>query len=157
SAARKSAGVVFATLLRNLFRSSGVDSQSLSLSLHTALDVYHYPVDIVTNRNRVESVPSNLSQNDSLFSCMTTTKDRLARIFADKILLERYYKHTVKLGVIALHDVQRKGSTDVTWTFLPNVFLLNWAHLAELTGLFYLDVPGPARAAPFRGKVRPLH
>ena len=157
SAARKSTGVVFATLLRNVFRAAGVDSRSLSLSLQTDLDVYHYPIDIVANRNRIETTPTALSENDSIFSCMTTTKERLAKVFADKILLERYFGHPVKLGVIALHDVQRKGTTDTTWTFLPNVFLLNWAYLAELTGIFYLDIPGPARATPFRGKVRPLH
>jgi hypothetical protein len=143
--------------MRALLRASGTDTQALSFAMSTDAGVYHYQVDAAANRNRVESSPTSLSSADLLISCMTTTKDRLTRIFADKLLLERYYKKDVKLAVIALHDVQRKGAQGVTWTFLPKPFLLNWTHLAPLQGLYYLDVPEPALAPAFTGRVRPVH
>jgi hypothetical protein len=143
--------------MRALLRAGGTDTQALSFAMGTDAGVYHYQVDGVANRNHIESSPSSISSADLLISCMTTTKDRLTRIFADKLLLERYYGGPVKLAVIALHDVQRKGAQGVTWTFLPKPFLLNWAHLAPLQGLYYLDVPQPALAPAFQGRIRPVH
>ena len=153
-AARKSYGVVFATMIRNVLRAGGIDTQALTLALSTGANC---PIDIVANRQRVRSTKNSLAEEDFVASCMTTTKDRLARTFADKLLLERYYKHPIRLAIIALHDVQRKGTQDVTSTFLPNVFLLNWNHLAHLEGLYYLDVPATATGELFHGKVRPFH
>jgi hypothetical protein len=157
NAGRRSTGVIFSALMRALLRAGGTDTQALSFAMGTDAGVYHYQVDGVANRNHIESSPSSISSADLLISCMTTTKDRLTRIFADKLLLERYYGGPVKLAVIALHDVQRKGAQGVTWTFLPKPFLLNWAHLAPLQGLYYLDVPQPALAPAFQGRIRPVH
>jgi len=157
NAGRRSTGIIFSALMRALLRASGTDTQAMSLAMGTDAGVYHYQVDAVANRDRIESSPSAISSADLLICCMTTTKDRLTRIFADKLLLERHYGKPVKLAVIALHDVQRKGAQGVTWTFLPKPFLLNWTHLAPLQGLYYLDVPEPALATPFQGRVRPVH
>lgn len=157
NSARRSTGVLFSALMRALLRAAGTDTQALSFAMNTDAGVYHYQVDVTANRNHVESSPSVISSTDVLICCMTTTKDRLTRIFADKLLLERYYGKPVKLAVIALHDVQRKGARGVKWTFLPKPFLLNWTHLAPLQGLYYLDLPEPALAASFRGRVRPVH
>lgn len=156
-AARKSMGTIFATLIRNVLTAAGVDNKALSVNLSTEEWSYRYPLDVVANRAKVESTTESLSANDLLISCMTTTKDRLARTFADKILLERYFDHPVRLAVVALHDVQRKGTTDVTWTFLPNVFLLNWTYLAHLEALYYLDVPATAMGGAFADKIHPVH
>lgn len=156
-AARKSTGEVFAELIRCVLRTAGVDTQALSLSLSGDGFSYHYPVDIIANRSRVTSTPAHLAESDFVAACMNTTKDRLARVFADKILLERYFGHPVRMAVIALHDVQRKGADSVTPTFLQNVFLLNWTYLAQLEGLYYLDVPPKAAGAAFQDKVRPFH
>lgn len=157
NASRRTTGVIFSALMRSLFRTAGTDTQASSLAMNTDAGIFHYQVDIVANRNRVESTPSSPSSRDLLMFCMTTTKDRLTRIFADKLLLERYYQRPIKLAVVALHDVQRKGDQKVHWTFLPRPFLLNWTHLTPLQGLYYLDLPEPALAPSFRGRIRPVH
>jgi len=157
NANRRSAGDVFTKLIKNLFHAAGVDCQSLTFSLATKGERYNYPVDIVANKIKIESARNNLSPNDSLFCCMTTTKDRLSKAFAEKLLLDSYFNRPTRLGVIALHDVQRVKESGVSWTFSPNLFLLQWERLTPLSGLYYLDIPKTATGPMYHGKVLPLH
>ncbi len=76
----------------------------------------------------------------------------MPKIFIDKILMEKFVGHPVRIVGISLNDVQRKeekGEIKTSYTFVPNLFMVYTKFLAELEGYYYLDVPKKAKEAPF--------
>ena len=76
----------------------------------------------------------------------------MPKIFIDKILMERFVGHPVRIVGISLNDVQRKedkGKIKISYTFVSNLFMVYTRFLAQLEGYYYLDIPKKALVAPF--------
>jgi hypothetical protein len=107
---------------------------------------------IISPFENVKSNPKHIDPNEIVVSLKTTTKDRMPKIFIDKILLERFLGHSVRMVGISQNDIQRKeekGSIKISYTFVSNLFMVYTKFLAELEGYYYLDPPRRALQPPF--------
>ena len=57
---------------------------------------------------------------------------------------------------ISLNDVQRKGEDKISYTFVPNLFMVYSNILSELEGYYYIDLPPKAIEAPFNKYIFPF-
>lgn len=83
----------------------------------------------------------------------------MPKIFIDKILMERFVGHSVRIVGISLNDVQRKedkGDTKISYTFVSNLFMVYTRFLTRLEGYYYLDLPKKALIAPFNQHIFPF-
>ena len=76
-------------------------------------------------------------------------KDRMGKMFIDKILLERFVKHDQKVIGIFLNDVQRKEEDNISFTLVSGLFMVYSNFLTELEGVYYLDPPPNAKKEPY--------
>ena len=58
----------------------------------------------------VQSNSQDINPKEIVISLKTTTKDRMPKIFIDKILMEKFVGHPIKIVGISLNDIQRKGN-----------------------------------------------
>ena len=73
----------------------------------------------------------------------------MPKIFIDKILLERFLEHPVKVVGISQNDIQRKGNDKISATFVSNLFMVYTRFLVQLEGYYYLDRPLRSFEEPF--------
>ncbi len=104
---------------------------------------------VVSPYNKVRSNSQNIDQIELIISLKTTTKDRMPKIFIDKILLENFLKHPVRVVGISQNDIQRKGEDKTSYTFVSNLFMVYTKFLIQLEGYYYLDIPARALESPF--------
>jgi len=74
-------------------------------------------------------------------SVKTSSKDRMGKIFIDKLLMERFVQHPVKVIGIFLNDVQRKADTGISYTFVSGLFMVYSEFLVRLDGAYWVDRP----------------
>ena len=114
---------------------------------------------IISPFESVRSDASNINPNEIVVSLKTTTKDRMPKIFIDKVLMERFVGHPVRVVGISQNDIQRKGDTDdikISYTFVSNLFMVYTRFLAQLEGYYYLDLPAKALQPPFNQYIFPF-
>ena len=107
----------------------------------------------------VKSDSQNIDPNEIVISLKTTTKDRMPKIFIDKILMERFLGHSVRVVGISQNDVQRKedkGEIKIGYTFVSNLFMVYTKFLAELEGYYYIDIPQKAKDKSFNRHIFPF-
>ena len=80
-----------------------------------------------------------------LGSVKTSSKDRLGKIFMDKLLYCRLTETDIPHVAIFLNDVQRKNARlenkyGISSTFLPGHFKAFSMKLNPLDGVYYLDI-----------------
>ena len=83
----------------------------------------------------------------------------MPKIFIDKVLMERFVEHPVKVLGISQNDIQRKegdSETKISYTFVPNLFMVYTRFLAQLEGYYYLDLPSKAFEKPFNRYIFPF-
>jgi len=83
----------------------------------------------------------------------------MSKIFIDKILMERFLDHPIRMVGISQNDIQRKedkGEIKVSYTFVSNLFMVYTKFLAELEGYYYLDIPKRALEPPFNKHIFPF-
>jgi len=79
---------------------------------------------ILSPFNKVRSSSKHLDYNEVVVSIKTTSKDRMGKMFIDKILLERFVNHKQKVSGIFLNDVQRKESDNISFTLVTGLFMV---------------------------------
>jgi len=89
----------------------------------------------------VMSSQENIAENEIVVSLKTSSKDRMGKIFLDKMLMERFSKHPVKVIGIFHNDVQRKGENEIAYTFVSGLFMVYTKFLCSLAGVYFLDPP----------------
>lgn len=158
---RKLTGEKFEELMSYVVAASGIANRKLSVSIPYNGNTYRCQVDAVVSAGQeIKSNEASLDPDELILSCKTTSKDRMSKIFTDRLLLENFSKHSVKVAALFLHDVQRNDRTyppKVSVTFVPGVFLVYWKFLTHLEGIFYLDPPPHVSQEAYRGKVFPFH
>ncbi len=150
--AKKMNGDLFEHLVRLLFQESGVDCRADSIAVPVPdesggeLFRMNYQHDIV-----VRGADGDIRL---LGSVKTSSKDRIDKIFVDKMLFSRLTGRDTPYIAVFLNDVQRAKSTapgryQVNSTFLTGHFKAYTIRLAPLDGVFYCDLRPAMRTDPF--------
>lgn len=140
NSARKHVGNRFEELIRTLLHEMNISMKKVVLSIPYDTDegqkFYRCETDVIISPHQeVKSDSQNIEPDEIVMTLKTTTKDRMPKIFIDKLLMERFIGHKIKIVGISLNDVQRKedkGATKVSYTFVSNLFMVYTNFLAEL-------------------------
>ena len=161
NSARKHVGNRFEELIRILLKAIKIPTKKVVLAIPYETDegqkYYRCETDVIISPySKVRSDTKSIDPHEIVISLKTTTKDRMPKIFIDKILMERFLDHEVRMVGISLNDIQRKeekGKIKTSYTFVSNLFMVYTKFLAELEGYYYLDIPKRALEAPFTNHV----
>jgi len=164
NSARKHVGNRFEELIRTLFNDLGISLKKVVLRIPYETDegekYYRCETDVIISPfEKVRSDPKTIHPDEIVVSLKTTTKDRMPKIFIDKVLMERFVGHPVKVVGISQNDIQRKEGdveTKISYTFVPNLFMVYTKFLAQLEGYYYLDPPSKALEKPFNQYIFPF-
>ena len=161
NSARKHVGNRFEELIKVLFTEIGIANKKTVLQIPYKTDegtkVYKCENDLILSPFKsVKSTSKSLDKNEIVVSIKTTSKDRMGKMFIDKILLERFVKHEQKVIGIFLNDVQRKEDDGISFTLVSGLFMVYSNFLTELEGVYYLDPPPNASKEPFNRYMKPF-
>ncbi|HAB52493.1 MAG: hypothetical protein A2315_00335 [Ignavibacteria bacterium RIFOXYB2_FULL_35_12] len=164
NSARKHVGNRFEELIRTLFDELGISLKKVVLRIPYETDegekYYRCETDVIISPfKKVRSDSKTIHPDEIVVSLKTTTKDRMPKIFIDKVLMERFVEHPVKVLGISQNDIQRKegdSETKISYTFVPNLFMVYTRFLAQLEGYYYLDLPSKAFEKPFNRYIFPF-
>lgn len=153
NSARKHVGNRFEELIKSIFTEIGVVNKKLVLQIPYETDegvkTYKCENDLILSpHEKVQSTANSLDEFEIVVSVKTTSKDRLGKMFIDKILLERFVNHPQKVIGIFLNDVQRKEDNNISFTLVSGLFMVYTKFLTKLDGIYYLDPPPNASKKP---------
>lgn len=158
NSSRKLVGNRFEELLRLIFVELGfaVKRNNLRIPYTTEEGEKYYRCEtdmIISSKEKVESDSTNISPDELVVSLKTTTKDRMGKIFIDKLLMEKFIRHPIKVIGISLNDIQRKSTDKISNTFVSNLFMVYSDFLTELEGYYYIDLPHVAESSPYNERI----
>ena len=110
---------------------------------------------ILSPFKKVKSTSTDLDENEIIVSIKTTSKDRMGKIFIDKLLLEKFVGHPQKVIGVFL-NVQRKESNNISYTLVSGLFMVYSKFLTKLDGVYYLDLPPKAEKSPYNKLIKPF-
>ena len=159
NSARKHVGNRFEELIRVIFTEISVSNKRTVLQIPYEADegqkIYKCENDLIISPFvNVESTNKHLDENEIVVSIKTTSKDRMGKMFIDKILLERFVKHPQKVIGIFLNDVQRKEDNNISFTLVSGLFMVYTKFLTTLEGIYYLDPPPNALKLPYSNHMK---
>lgn len=160
NSSRKHVGNRFEDLVKNILAEINVPAKKIVLNIpyNTDEGVKYYRCEtdlIISPFADVQSNSQDINAKEIVISLKTTTKDRMPKIFIDKILMERFVGHSIKIIGISLNDIQRKENK-TSYTFVSNLFMVYTRFLTKLDGYYYLDIPLKARGKPFNQHIFPF-
>lgn len=158
---RKHVGNRFEELIKIVFTEIGIANNKIVLKIPYMTEegekTYNCENDMILSPfNKVRSSSKHLDYNEVVVSIKTTSKDRMGKMFIDKILLERFVNHKQKVIGIFLNDVQRKESDNISFTLVTGLFMVYSSFLTELEGIYYLDPPPNAGKEPYNKYIKPF-
>lgn len=161
NSARKHVGNRFEELIRTLLSSVNISLKKIVINIPYQTEegekYYKCETDVVVSPfSEVRSNSQNIDPKELIISLKTTTKDRMPKIFIDKILLENFLQHPVRVVGISQNDIQRKGDDKISYTFVSNLFMVYTRFLVQLEGYYYLDRPSRAYESPFNQYIFPF-
>jgi len=147
--------------LKTIFTEIGISNKRLVLQIPYETDegekTYKCENDLILSPyEQVKSDTSSIDPKEIVVSIKTTSKDRMGKMFIDKILLERFVGHPQKVIGIFLNDVQRKESNNISFTLVSGLFMVYTKFLTELNGIYYLDPPPNANKKPYSNYMKPF-
>ncbi len=159
NSARKHVGNRFEELIKAIFTDIGVVNKKLVLQIPYETDegpkTYKCENDLILSpHEKVKSTGTSLDEFEIVVSVKTTSKDRLGKMFIDKILLERFVAHPQKVIGIFLNDVQRKDDNNISFTLVSGLFMVYTKFLTKLDGIYYLDPPPNAFKKPYSNHMK---
>lgn len=154
NSARKHVGNRFEELIKVIFTEIGIANKKTVLQIPYQTDegekTYKCENDLILSPYpKVKSSGKHLDEKEIVVSAKTTSKDRMGKMFIDKILLERFVQHDQKVIGIFLNDVQRKEDNNIGFTLVSGLFMVYSKFLTELEGIYYLDPPPNAFKEPY--------
>ena len=154
NSARKHVGNRFEELIKAIFTYIGISNKKIVLQIpyqsEDGQKTYKCENDlIISPYSEVRSSSKTIDKDEVVVSIKTTSKDRMGKMFIDKILLERFVGHKQKVIGIFLNDVQRKEEDNISYTLVAGLFMVYSQFLTELEGVYYLDPPPNAKKEPF--------
>lgn len=161
NSARKHVGNRFEELITAVFTEMGIANKKTILKIPYETDegskLYKCENDLILSPYKsVKSTSDTLDKKEIVVSIKTTSKDRMGKIFIDKMLLERFVGHNQKVIGIFLNDVQRKETNNISYTLVSGLFMVYSKFLTELEGIYYLDPPPNAYKQPYKKHMKPV-
>lgn len=156
NANRKHVGNRFEELISLLVSQIGVNNEKIVLKIPYENDrIYSCETDFVFSpHKKVQSNNSTIDENEIVVSLKTSSKDRMGKIFIDKILMSRFVGRDVKVIGIFLNDIQRKEQEKVSYTFVAGLFMVYTKFLTELDGVYFVDPPPNASKEPYSQHIK---
>lgn len=161
NSARKHVGNRFEELIRLIIEKIGVSNKKIVLNIPYNTDEgiksYKCETDLVFSPyNKVKSGTKKIDQREVVVSLKTTSKDRMGKIFIDKLLMQKFCKQEVKVIGVFLNDVQRKEDNNISFTLLSGLFMVYTEFLTKLEGVYFLDLPPKAIEPPYSNHIFPF-
>lgn len=159
NSARKHVGNRWEELVKSIFTEIGIANKKVVLQIPyetgEGTKIYQCENDLILSpKAEVQSSSSTLDKNEVVVSVKTTSKDRMGKMFIDKLLLERFVGHDQKVIGIFLNDIQRKENSGVSYTLVSGLFMVYSKFLVELQGIYYVDPPPQATREPFNKYIK---
>ncbi|MEX0720490.1 MAG: hypothetical protein WD059_07465 [Balneolaceae bacterium] len=154
NSARKHLGNRLEELMRCVFNAIGVTNKRIVLKIPYEHEgktrTYKCENDLILSPyKKVKSSSTNIDEKEIVVSAKTSSKDRMGKIFIDKILLQEFVGHDLKVIGIFLNDVQRKKTDNISYTLVSGLFMVYTKFLTPLEGVYYLDSPPQAKKEPY--------
>jgi hypothetical protein len=159
NSARKHVGNRFEELIKVIFTEIGISNKKIVLQIpyetESGTKTYKCENDlIISPYDNVRSSSNSLDKNEIVVSVKTTSKDRMGKMFIDKMLIERFVNHPQKVIGIFLNDVQRKETNNISFTLVSGLFMVYSKFLTKLEGIYYLDPPPVASKKPYSDHIK---
>ncbi len=161
NSARKHVGNRFEELIRLVLSQVGISNDNIVFKIpypsENGEKLYSCETDIVVSPHSVvKSNTKAINKDEFIVSLKTTSKDRMGKIFLDKLLMEKFAKHPVKVVGIFLNDVQRQKTDKISYTLVSGLFMVYTKFLTELDGVYYVAPPPITKKAPFNQHIAPF-
>lgn len=161
NSARKHVGNRFEELVRIIVSQIGINNDNIVFKIpYPSSDgekLYSCETDIIVSpHNSIKSNTKSINKDEFIVSLKTTSKDRMGKIFLDKLLMQKFAKHPVKVVGIFLNDVQRKEAEKISYTFVSGLFMVYTKFLTQLEGVYFVDPPPITRKVPFNQHIAPF-
>lgn len=150
NSSRKHVGNRFEELVRLIVTEIGIANKKVVLKIpYEENNVYSCETDLVFSPfENVRSNSSTIDTSEVIVSLKTTSKDRMGKIFIDKMLMQKFVNHPVKVVGIFLNDIQRKEEKGTSFTFVAGLFMVYTKFLTSLEGIYFVDPPGNGLKSP---------
>jgi len=153
NSARKHVGNRFEELIRNVVSQTGISNDKVVLKIPYPSEegekMYSCETDIILSpHKKVKSNTKTINEDEIVVSLKTTSKDRMGKIFLDKLLMQKFDEHPVKVVGIFLNDVQRKETNKISYTFVSGLFMVYTKFLTQLEGVYFVDPPPVTKGFP---------
>lgn len=154
NSARKHVGNRFEELIRHIITTIGISNDKVVFKIPYPSEdgekLYSCETDIIVSpHSSIKSDKKVVDKNEIVVSLKTTSKDRMGKIFLDKLLMQKFAKHPVKVVGIFLNDVQRKETKKTSYTFVSGLFMVYTQFLTQLEGVYFVDPPPITKKPPF--------
>jgi len=154
NSSRKHIGNRFEEFIRTVVAAAGIANKKVVFKIPYLSEddekMYSCETDMVLTRGKaVKSRQGRIDENEVVVSLKTSSKDRMGKIFLDKLLMEKFMGHPVKVIGIFHNDVQRKSEGDIAYTFVSGLFMVYTQFLCRLEGVYFLDPPPVTEQAPY--------
>ena len=161
NSARKHVGNRFEELIRNIVSQTGITNDKVVFKIPYPSEdgekLYSCETDIILSpHERVKSNIKTINEDEIVISLKTTSKDRMGKIFLDKLLMQKFAEHPVKVVGIFLNDVQRKNTDKISYTFVSGLFMVYTRFLTQLEGVYFVDPPPITKGGPYNEHISPF-
>ncbi len=161
NSSRKHVGNRFEELIRLVVTELGVQNDNVVFKIPYPSEqgekLYSCETDIILSpHDSVRSETKFIDDKEIIVSLKTTSKDRMGKIFLDKLLMQKFAEHPVKVIGIFLNDVQRKQTEQISYTFVSGLFMVYTKFLTELEGVYFVDPPPITKKSPYNQYVFPF-
>ncbi|MCI5209069.1 MAG: hypothetical protein D3910_09810 [Candidatus Electrothrix sp. ATG2] len=161
NSSRKHVGNRFEELIRLVVTELGVKNDNVVFKIPYPSEqgekMYSCETDIILSpHDSVQSETKIIDDKEVIVSLKTTSKDRMGKIFLDKLLMQKFAEHPVKVIGIFLNDVQRKQTDKVSYTFVSGLFMVYTKFLTELEGVYFVDPPPITKKTPYNQHIFPF-
>lgn len=161
NSARKHVGNRFEELIRLIVSQLGINNDKIVFKIPYPSEdgekLYSCETDIIVSpHTSIKSDTKSINRDETIVSLKTTSKDRMGKIFLDKLLMQKFAKHPVKVIGIFLNDVQRKETEKISYTFVSGLFMVYTKFLTQLEGVYFVDPPPITKKSPFNQHISPF-
>lgn len=158
NSSRKHVGNRFEELMKAFFTEIGIPNKRVVLTIpyesEEGKKSYICENDLVLSRSIEEIRSKTIEEDEVVVSVKTTSKDRMSKLFIDKILLEKFTEKKLRVIAIFLNDVQRKENNNISFTLVSGLFMVYNNFLTKLEGIYYLDPPPNALKQPYNQYIK---
>jgi len=161
NSSRKHVGNRFEELIRLVVSQLGVKNDKVVFKIPYPSEegekLYSCETDIVLSPHKtIKAGTKSIDKEEIVVSLKTSSKDRMGKIFLDKLLMQKFADHSVKVIGIFLNDVQRKETKQISFTFVSGLFMVYTKFLTRLEGVYFIDPPSITKEAPYNQHISPF-